>query len=410
MDPCPPNPPSDELGSLPFAERPSPAEEGGRPTVPPLPQESLSSAGGGEAGSPEGPSRGENGGPNRGLPVGPGKGRALPTWGKATAGAVLILILVGAVFSHIRSGFQPLQKVPQPRLVEIPPGASLTRIAHLLAQQGLIRSATAFTWLAQRQGQAGRLHPGRYLLSPHQTPQAILDQLVAAKVATIKVTFPEGFTIDQMAVRVQARGLGRADRYRDLATREASSFGVEGLPAGCSLEGYLFPDTYEVPWGADERALIRLQLERFEQVWGALVARYPRPRSRHEAVTLASLIEREARVEADRRLISGVLHNRLARGLRLEVDATVLYALGQHKSRLLYRDLRVDSPYNTYRRAGLPPGPIANPGRASLEAALDPAPTDCLYYVARPDGSHLFSRTLTAHNRAKREVRRASGN
>jgi UPF0755 protein len=191
-----------------------------------------------------------------------------------------------------------------------------------------------------------------------------------------------------------------------LATQEAAAFGVAGLPKGRSLEGYLFPDTYQVPLGADERALIRLQWERFGQIWSPLAKQYQTKLSRHEVVTLASLIEREAKVDADRRPISGVLRNRLERGLRLEVDATILYALGQHKSRLLYRDLEVDSPYNTYRHAGLPPGPIANPGRASLEAALNPAQTDCLYYVARSDGTHIFSRTLAEHNRAKREIRR----
>jgi UPF0755 protein len=408
MDPRPPNPFPDEPAptSLVHPDPPASAEERRVPAAPPVSLESSPSAGRGTSRRPAGE---RNGVPIRSFPPVLEKLRALPTWGKATVGAVGFLMLVGAFFFPVRSWFQPLQKTPQPKLVDIPRGASLTRIAHLLALQGLIRREAAFIWLARRQGRAGQLHPGRYLLSPHQTPQAILDQLVAAKVATVKIVFPEGFTLEQMAVRMQARGLGRADRYRDLATREAGSFGVKGLPPGGSLEGYLFPDTYEVPWGADERALIRLQLERFEQVWAALAAKYPQPRSRHEVVTLASLIEREAKVEADRRLISGVLHNRLARGLRLEVDATVLYALGQHRSRLLYRDLQVDSPYNTYLRAGLPPGPIANPGRASLEAALDPAPTDCLYYVARPDGSHLFSRTLAAHNRAKRAVRQAAG-
>lgn len=318
------------------------------------------------------------------------------------------LILGGGVFYPVYSCFQPLQRRPQPKLVDIPEGASLDRIAHLLAQQGVIRQAWAFSWLARRQGRARVLHPGRYLLSPHQTPQTILEQLVAGNVIVVKITFPEGFTLEQMAARAQDQGLGRAARYRELASREAASFGVKGLPHGHSLEGYLFPDTYQLPWGADERALIRLQVDRFEEVWAELEKRYPSQKSRHEVVTLASLIEREAKVEADRRLIAGVLHNRLTRGWRLEVDATVLYALGQHKARLLYQDLQVDSPYNTYRHSGLPPGPIANPGRASLEAALNPAPTDCLYYVARPDGSHLFSRTLADHNRAKQQIRQAS--
>jgi len=275
-----------------------------------------------------------------------------------------------------------------------------------LEREGLIRRAWIFIHLAKRQGKAASLQAGQYELSPHLTPQEILDRLTAGEVAVRWITFPEGFTLRQMAERWEQEGFGPAAEYLRWATERASEFGVKGLPVGQTLEGYLFPDTYRLPVGASARDLIALQVKRFEEVYADLVKTAQPRLSRHEIVALASLVEREARTERDRPLIAGVLYNRLERHWRLECDASVLYALGEHKSRVLYRDLRVDSPYNTYRYAGLPPGPIANPGRASLAAALHPAKTEALYYVARPDGSHVFSRTLAEHRRAIAEIRR----
>lgn len=292
------------------------------------------------------------------------------------------------------------------RLLTVPAGASLSQVARRLKQAGLVRSELAFIWLARSQGRAGSLKAGYYELSPHLSPQAILNHLAAGEVACRKVTFPEGLTLRQMAERVEAAGLGRAARYRALAEKQAARFGLSFIPAGQSLEGYLFPDTYQLPLGSREEELIERQIRQFRKVFDELARQYPTDLSAHEVVTLASLIEREAKQEGERRLIAGVLTNRLKKGLALECDATVQYARGEHKARLLYRDLDIASPYNTYRHKGLPPGPIANPGRASLEAALSPASTEALYYVARPDGTHVFSRTYAEHQRAIREIRR----
>jgi UPF0755 protein len=238
----------------------------------------------------------------------------------------------------------------------------------------------------------------------------MLEKLVSGEVATRKVTLPEGLTIDQMAARCEAAGIGDAGEYRRLATRDAASFGLDGLPAGASLEGYLFPATYRLPLNAGPRELIRAQVNRFVQAWkeagqGAPATRY----SRHEIVTIASLIEEEVQRDGERAKVAGVIENRLRRGMKLEFCSTVLYALGEHKERLLYRDLRVKSPYNTYLHQGLPPGPIASPGQASLNAALRPASHEFLFFVLTADGQHHFSQTASEHVSAKLAGERARG-
>jgi len=182
---------------------------------------------------------------------------------------------------------------------------------------------------------------------------------------------------------------------------------VSFAPAGESLEGYLLPETYEFAYGTAAEDLVRRMVEELDRQFvkpnaDAIAAS---KLSLHEIVTLASLVEREAKVAADRAKIAGVLTNRLSRGMKLQCDATVQYALGEHKPRLTFADLKVDSPYNTYLHAGLPPGPIACPGIASLRAALQPERTDALFYVARPDGSHVFTRTYEEHLAAIAQIR-----
>jgi UPF0755 protein len=175
------------------------------------------------------------------------------------------------------------------------------------------------------------------------------------------------------------------------------------------MEGYLFPDTYHIGSRTTEEEIIKMMLKRFndELVKLDYVEKITLPGlSLHNAVTLASLVEREAREDSERPVIAGVIMNRLNRGMKLQIDATVLYALGGHKEKVYYKDLEVDSPYNTYLYYGLPPGPIAFPGEASLKAAIEPAITDYLYYVAKPDGSHAFARTLAEHNNNKAKYTR----
>ncbi len=326
---------------------------------------------------------------------------------------LLVLLLVGAGVGYGRHQYQQrLTAVGAgaPRLFQVKRGETVAEVGRRLAGERLIRDAAAFRRRARERELATRLQAGWYQVTPAAGVDAILDLLSSGKVSTRKVTFPEGLRLEEAAERCAAAGFGPAGEYRRLATTEAGRFNLAGLPAGATLEGYLFPDTYLLPMDAGVRELVQAQVNRFVKVFGEVSAGAPATRhSRHELVTIASLIEEEVRVDEERAKVAGVIENRLRRDMRLEFCSTVIYALGEHRDRLLYRDLRVDSPYNTYRRAGLPPGPIASPGRASLAAALRPARHDYLFYVLTADGRHLFSRTGSEHARAKAAGERARG-
>jgi UPF0755 protein len=223
------------------------------------------------------------------------------------------------------------------------------------------------------------------------------------------LTIPEGYSARQIADQVQQQNLGQADAFMAAVSSPAGFTTPFPLPAG-SLEGYLFPDTYRVDAGQSSSAIIEQMLRRFDRVvWQDLFhqkAAY-NGRSFRDAIILASLVEAEAKHEKERPIIAGVLLNRLSRGIKLECDATIQYALGDgRKTRLLNQDLSVPSPYNTYQHEGLPPGPICSPGEASIRAAMKPAKVPYLYYVARPDGSHVFSVTFAQHEAAIAQIRR----
>ncbi len=327
----------------------------------------------------------------------------------ALLAAAVAGLLVIAGLGHAQRRYHRLLQPAggEQRLFQVKDGEPVATIARRLAEAGLIRDAAAFRRRARQRDLTRGLKAGWYRVDPTQSADGVLELLASGRVATRKITFPEGFTIEQMAERCQAEGLCRADEYRRLATRGAGAFGLDGLPAGSSLEGYLFPDTYLLPMDAGARELIERQVNRFVQVWRELAAGLSPVPARHATVIKASLIEKEVKADEERAKVAGVIENRLARGMKLEFCATVLYALGEHKDRLLYRDLQVASPYNTYRVRGLPPGPIASPGRASLRAALHPARHDYLYYVLAADGRHLFSRSGAEHLRAKAAGERA---
>jgi UPF0755 protein len=279
----------------------------------------------------------------------------------------------------------------------------------LLYERGLVRHPAVFVWAARTRGLERSVQAGRYRFSPAEDVGTILRRLAAGDVVAVTVVIPEGFTAAQVAAAFASAGV--ADEQDILvafrnAGREVLVPEMRGNPSG-SLEGYLFPDTYRMSPDASGAEVARAMIARFRAAAGPmLAARLPMGLPPHAVLTVASMVEREARVPSERPTIAGVIYNRLRRGMRLEIDATVLYALGRHKSVVLNQDLNVDSPYNTYRVAGLPPGPIANPGLASIAASVRPAGHEYLYYVARPDGSHVFSRTFSEHERAIREVRR----
>lgn len=286
-------------------------------------------------------------------------------------------------------------------LIAIPRGVTVTEIGALLKEKKIIRSQRGFIFWCRLQHLDGRMMPGQYELSPAMPPRQIAELIAMGDQATDLVTIPEGYTIRQIAAKLAARGIVTEADFEQVASTQGKQFTTPSFqPPGPNLEGYLFPDTYWLPPGTPSRVIIAEMVDNFNRHIEAQSPGILRRRQYlSQIVNLASLIEREAQVDADRPLIAGVLTNRLRLKMPLDCDATIEYALPQHKSRLLFADLRVKSAYNTYTHLGLPPTPIANPGLACLSAALHPAVTKALYYVAGPTGRHIFTDTLAEHDR-----------
>jgi UPF0755 protein len=328
------------------------------------------------------------------------------------AGALLLLVLAAAaagavLFSReLRPPERPAAAGPVE--VEIPGGASLPAVARLLEDRGVVRNAGAFRWLARLRGDAGRIRAGFYRLPTDAAAADVLDQLVEGRTRLERIVIPEGLTVEETAGVAAAQAAFTAEEYLALA-RDSSFADSLGIPAP-TLEGYLFPETYLVDPDVSARELIELQVGTFRRLFEPGLARRAAEQGfdTHELVTLASIVEAEARVPAERPVIASVYRNRLERGMLLEADPTVQYALGGHRERVLYEHLEVDSPYNTYRNPGLPPGPIGSPGRASLEAAVEPDSTPYLYFFWIGDslGTHTFSETYAEHLRKRRELGR----
>jgi UPF0755 protein len=318
---------------------------------------------------------------------------------------ILAVVVAAGVVAIV--AIRPVNPDGEPRLVFIPPGSSSVEIGRRLENAGVISRARDFVIAVRLRGLTRALQEGEYRLSPAMGLLEIVDRIARGAVVLYPVTIPEGYTAQQIVEELVRTGLGDREEFLRLVQTGAKGFDLEFLDAlpGTSLEGYLFPDTYQIPRHLDERAALRLFLNRFGEVVAQRWRDAGTGRSLHEIVTIASMVEREARVPAERAMIAGVIYNRLARGWKLEVDATVLYALGRHKPIVTLADLKVNSPYNTYLYPGLPPGPIANPGLAAIAAAMNPAKTEYLYYVAKVDGSHVFSRTLQEHQAAVRRYR-----
>lgn len=287
--------------------------------------------------------------------------------------------------------------LPQPRRVTIHTGDSVAAVGRMLEENGTVRSWRAFWWL----GRGTAIRPGVYDASPTETPRGLLRRFAQGDVATVKVTFPEGFTLAQIAKRLQNNRLVLDENaFLEMVTTQGNTFHASFTPPA-NLEGFLFPDTYKFPIGSDDKAIAQRMLDNFDKRVAVRLASNVKASGRTlpDVLNVAAMIEREAEVDEDRPKIASVIYNRLQKNMRLQIDATVQYARGQHKNRLMYSDLTVDSPYNTYRVAGLPPGPICNPGLPSIEAALHPAQTDYLFYVGRPKQAHLFSKTFGDHQK-----------
>jgi UPF0755 protein len=296
----------------------------------------------------------------------------------------------------------------EPVRVNVPSGASFSQVADTLSQRGIIRAAPIFTVYARIRGATASVQPGTYAFRPGTAWSEILDDLRAGRVLTARLVIPEAWDLRGIAPRIAAATGTDADSvlYMLTDTAVARRFGVPGP----TLEGYLYPATYTFPVQAPLDSIVNRMVATYRRVWTP--ERQARADSmglsEREVVTLASIIEKEARRREEMPTISGVYHNRLRRNWRLEADPTVQYALGEHQARLLYAhiDETADNPYNTYRIFGLPPGPIGSPSAAGIDAALQPAAVEYMFFVARPDGSHIFTRTLDEHNRARVAVRR----
>ena len=290
-------------------------------------------------------------------------------------------------------------------LVKIPKGTTFREVAQLLYRKGVVRSPYPFTILALWRGATTRIKAGEYRLSGRMSPGDILTALERGRVIQLILTIPEGYTIFDIAELLHRSGLARREEFLRLV-QDRSFLDRMHIP-GPSAEGFLFPDTYYIPSGMDLEGMVTTFVERFWRIWERerLGQRLKELKTDLlTVVTLASIVEKEARLDRERPLVASVYWNRIKKGMPLQADPTVLYGLlvetRHHRKRLRWRDLRRKTPYNTYKIKGLPPGPICNPGLSSLKAALWPAHTNYLYFVAKNDGTHYFSQTLREHNRA----------
>ena len=287
----------------------------------------------------------------------------------------------------------------QPQVFEVKSGMTLKQVSQELFRQNLIRSANAFQAIALIQDKEKLIKVGEYYISPSMLPAEILQRITSGKTVLHSITIPEGYRITEIANLLEEKDLADKNIFLQQAKNVEL---LEGIPTS-SLEGYLFPDTYHFGKRTTEAAIINKMVETFKE--RALKQEFLKRAedlgfSYHEIITLASLIEKETGKDSERKQISSVFHNRLKKNMLLQTDPTVIYAIDIFDGNIRKRDLNIDSPYNTYRYKGLPPGPIANPGLKSIIAALYPATTSNLYFVSKQDGSHKFSSTLNEHNRA----------
>lgn len=324
----------------------------------------------------------------------------------------LLLLAMGGVLAA-RAWFLGLpveRRHADADLFRIEVGESFGSVARRLEREGWVPAAWPVRVEARWRQWDTRVAPGYYRFRDGETVGGMLERLAAGAIEEALVTIPEGWGLGRILQTLADSTRASESAYRELA--ESAEFHARTQVPGPTLEGYLLPETYRIPLGeSPERVLSRL-IEAGREFWvDSLESRAAdRGLDRNEVWSLASVVEAEAGVPEERRRISAVFWNRLDKGMKLESDPTVLFALNRPPGRVLYRDLEIDSPYNTYRYPGIPPGPICAPGKASLLAVVDPLPgCDDLFFVARGDGTHVFSKTLEAHNRAKFQIKKQLG-
>jgi len=320
----------------------------------------------------------------------------------SVAGLLVISWTCGVIFYY--SATHPFSEDFDSVSVEITPGMTLNKISTLLKDRKLIGNSLSFRLLAYLQKKQGQIQVGEYELSPSMTPKDILRVVTSGKTILHAVTIPEGYRITEIAALLEERELANAEEFIR-QTRDKELIQSAGIPA-TSLEGYLFPETYHFSKHTSERKIIQSMLDAYHDIikkYDVLKRAQFVNLSIHEIITLASLIEKETGVDEERKLISSVFHNRLRKNMLLQTDPTVIYAMTKFDGNIRKKDLDIDSPYNTYKYRGLPPGPIASSGLKSIIAALEPGDSDYLYFVSRKNGSHQFSSNLMDHNRAVRK-------
>lgn len=324
--------------------------------------------------------------------------------GRRPSGLLLLFFPFLLLGSAACGGDRPAEPVE----VEIPEGAGVRQIGERLERAGLVSYPRIFALYVRVRGDEGALKAGRYRFDGEDGWGDIVSALSRGEVVTYALTVPEGFTAREIAPRIAELSGVPPDSVLSLLqdTALARELGVPGP----TLEGYLFPETYRFSRGLPPRRIIGAMVDRYRAFWGPEERRLADSLDldEREVVTLASIVEEEARHYEEGPVIAGVYLNRLERGMLLQADPTVQYALGERRERLLYRDIDsvASDPYNTYTQAGLPPGPIASPGESSLRAVLNPADVPYLFFVARPDGYHVFTETERQHINAKNRIRR----
>ena len=314
-----------------------------------------------------------------------------------------VMLVMGVIFAALLYQYAttPASASQDGQVVEIKPGMTLKQVAHFLADKELLSEPSTFMLYTYLQGEQNHIQAGEYRFSPSMPPRDILEALTSGMAVLYTVTIPEGYRITDIADLLEAKGLVDKPAFIE-ATRNRELLESLHISSG-SLEGYLYPETYKFSKAGGARRIVQTLLDTFkervlqpERVQQAEAMQF----TFHEIITLASLIEKETGLGKERKLISSVFHNRLAKKMRLQTDPTVIYAMVNFDGNIRKKDLSIDSPYNTYKHFGLPPGPIASPGLESIQAALDPEESDFLYFVSRKDGSHQFSTNYKDHVRA----------
>ena len=320
----------------------------------------------------------------------------------------LILVAIGTLYHH---GSRPASEDIRTKVFEVQPGMALKQVTYELSRQGLIRSPGIFQAMAYVQGKQKQIMVGEFSLSPSMPPFEIIRLITSGKTVLYPLTIPEGYRITEIAALLHSKGLADPESFIR-QTRDSRLIHSLGIPTD-SLEGYLFPETYHFSKFTSAAKIVQKMVDTFqEQVLKSQLLKNAKesPLSLHEIITLASLIEKETGLDSEREMISSVFHNRLRKNMRLQTDPAVIYAIEKFDGNIRKRDLKIDSPYNTYRYKGLPPGPIASPGIKSIVAAISPVESNYLYFVSRQNSSHHFSSTLIEHNQAvqKYQLRKVS--